>query len=74
MNIFQMSYSQACELCHYWNYTCYKKYDLSGFLPNNSFYYPEHISDIKSIYPIIDTKLKVYSLSNINTLRNTRLK
>jgi len=69
MNIFQMSYPEACELCNYWNKTFYEKYKLHaiGFLPTNSFYYPENISDVSDMYPIIDKKRKhkVYSLRNI---------
>ena len=38
-----MSYIQARNLCNYWNEEFEKKnkLDLSGFLPKNSFYYPE---------------------------------
>ena len=68
MTIFEMSYSDALSLCNYWN-TFSNKHDinLSGFLPNNSFYYPENISDISGVYPLIDKQKnsKVYSLLNI---------
>ena len=69
MSIFQMSYIQAKHLCNYWNEEFEKKnkLDLSGFLPKNSFYYPEHISDISSLYPIIDKKRK-YIVFNTNML------
>ena len=67
MKIFEMSYIQAKYFCDYWNYEFEKKYklDLSGFLPKTSFYYPEHISDISSIYPIIDTRKHIVFNVNI---------
>jgi hypothetical protein len=67
MTIFQMSYFQAKELCDYWNEIFEKKYkiSLSGFLPKTSFYYPEHISDISKIYPIIDPRKHVVFNTNM---------
>jgi hypothetical protein len=68
MTVFQMSYLQAKQLCDYWNYEFEKKYklDLSGFLPKTSFYYPEHISDVSNIYPIIDPRKHV--VFNVNMI------
>ncbi len=68
MTVFQMSYLQAKHLCDYWNEEFEKKYkiDLSGFLPKTSFYYPEHISDVSSIFPIIDPRKHV--VFNVNMI------
>jgi hypothetical protein len=68
MSVFQMSYLQAKHLCDYWNEEFGKKYklDLSGFLPKTSFYYPEHISDVSNIYPIIDPRKHV--VFNVNMI------
>ena len=68
MTIFQMSYTQAKKLCDYWNEEFENKYklDLQGFLPKTSFYYPEHISDISNIYPIIDRRKHI--VFNVNMI------
>ena len=65
MTRFELSRSQANVLCDYWNDLC--PFNITGFLPTNSFYYAQHVSDLQKIYPILKrNRSQVYSLSLIH--------
>jgi len=50
--------------CDYWNEKC--PFDITGFLNRNSFYYAEHVSDVRKLYPIlVKNRAQVYSIRNI---------
>jgi hypothetical protein len=64
MTHFELSWRQARALSAYWNESC--PFDIPGFRPRNSFYFPEHVSDIHAIYPLlVKDRVQVYSLHNV---------
>jgi hypothetical protein len=64
MTRFELSRSHASVLCDYWNEKC--PFDITGFLNRNSFYYAEHVSDVRKLYPIlVKNRAQVYSIKNI---------